>query len=912
MIQAGATKPKPYICTNYPTGFLEIYHCHELLSQAVVDKVLSSNLFFEIACDQLFRSTVSEEYFLKRTLSCWNISCDSSQLLGPLPLYIEETSRHLKMEYTPELGVVRKELNGIGGNYAPENSHISSQNHLTGLTPSPYEQLNGQNSSGFQDDSDLWGSFYMEDNNHQENIPYDLSDESLFANDPKRPKDYVDPPVAKRRKFNSVPTTDSSSSASPTQENSSPITESLDVFSQQVMPTQKTAEPTPSSNTTLKVTSETTQQVIGQNSPLSQVLTHGLNTSSNNDLPITPFINPISLLNNFSQSPTNTIITPEIFQTPSATHLLSIPESRQIVQQQPCGVTGVPLGPTISSTYGHPHSPQQQRNERRQFSDFIPEKNVGFEPFRRSRNKQSMFVPRGSVQATQQPMSVLRGPVQASQQPMSIPRGSVQANQQPIAVPQGSVQASQQPMFVPRGSVQATQQPMSIPRGSVQANQQPIAVPQGSVQASQQPTDHAPRLHLPSRPTSNATLQQFSPQTLDRNFIRPELRETMEKLEAKLRIDAGLRQAFNTVFPARSIEVEQLKQMITNERHQALVRENALKKEIREFQENAMTQDILQSKAMDVYTQLRATPKSDRSWVCLNNDKNGVICKHIQKEFYVSGKMWKRRERCSKCHTKCVEKNRKYFDNDAAISAWTFQNNTAAMTNTPQTLNCTRDMVDNTAETPLYFADTPSRQSPPDIPVASQGLQQDESSKWDSFPPLNKKKSRNSAPLSISKSTQEALRIAIGTPTKPWMQEPKTTKPWMQEPKKKPEIIVLDDDSDEEVEMTPSQESSDNSPAVQQETNFEDAVEVGSDANFDADFNAEFDAVEVGSDANFDADFNAEFDAVEVGSDANFDADFNAEFDAVEVGSDANFDADFNSDFGLEADLAAALNAELA
>ncbi|KAJ8059637.1 hypothetical protein OCU04_011289 [Sclerotinia nivalis] len=637
-------------------------------------------------------------------------------------------------------------------------------------------ECDNQNSSGFQDDDTWWGSFSMEEDNHRNNLVNDAENyqhtgdmEDLFASDPKCPADYVEPQVAKRRKFNSD-STKSSSSATNTQEVVSPITESLSVFSQQAIPNQKTAEPNSSSNTTPKVTSQRTQRPTGQESLLSQVSPSGLNNSSKNDLPITPsngqdtdlrtipVINPVSSLNiHLSQSSTNAITTPEIFQTPSATHLLFIPESHQMVQQQPCGVTGVPLGPTISQSpqmqvdsnvYGHQLSPQQPRNQRPPFTAFLPEQNLCFTPFRRS------------------------------------------LNQQPTT-----------------------------------------SVPQGSVQATQQPTEHATSLCLPAPPASNTNLQQSSPPVLDRSSIKPQLREVMEKFENKIKMDAELRQAFNIVFPARSIEVEELKRKMLSERRQAALRENVLKKMITEFQDNATAQEALQTRAMGLLTQLRADPQHDRSWVCLNYNKDGQLCNHIQKEFYLLAKVWKRRERCSKCKSKTHELSRKYLDDDAAISSWNFEKDGPAMPDNTQSLKRTRDMTDKPAVTPLFFVDPNRRQSLPSLTVAGQDLEQDSSSRWASLPPPTKKKTRNHAPLNNTKETRDTLRAALGTPSKAWMQAPKQI-----------ETIVLDDDNDEEVETDQSEESPDDTPAVEPETSFEDSMETDFEAAFDADFEAELEA----------------------------------------------------------------------
>ncbi|ESZ90256.1 hypothetical protein SBOR_9347 [Sclerotinia borealis F-4128] len=670
------------------------------------------------------------------------------------------------MENAPEIGVVRNEFDRIGGNYAPEDSHVSRQNNLTGLTPPSYEQFDDQNTLGFEED-DLFGSFSMDEERTNAVNDIDLyfrsgNMDDLFASAPKCPEDYVEPPVAKRQKFNSASTTTSSSSGSTSQESDSPITESLSVFSQQAMPTRKTAEPSLSSNTTPKVTSEISQPVSGQESALSKTSSSGSNNSSNTDLPITPFddrvrnlqtrpvINPASPLNNHSsQSFTNAIITPGILQTPSAaTHQLYVPNSHQMVQQQPSGVTGIPLGviPQVpqmqvtSNVNHHQLSHQQPRTQRRSFTEFLPEQNLGNTPFRRPIN----------------------------------------------------------------------QQPMSVP-------------------ATQQSTEQATSLHLPSHPTSNTSINQSLPQVLDRNSITPQLRETMERFETKIRVDEGLRHAFNIVFPGRSIEVEELKQKILNERNQATIRENDLKKLIRQYQVNASTQDALQIRAVGVPTTLGTSPGGDRSWLCLNYHKDGRLCNHIQQEFYLSKKIWTRRERCGKCRAKTHERNRKYFENEAAVAAWRFENAAPAMPDTPNSLKRTRDMADKTAETPVCD-DSTRRKSLPTLDVAGQVFQQSasSSSRWASVPLPPQKKARNHAPLYNPKATQEALRAALGAPVKAWMQEPK-----------KIETIVLEDDDDEEVEKDDSQGSSDNNPAVEPATSSDDA---DFEAELEADLTAALEA----------------------------------------------------------------------
>ncbi|APA12181.1 hypothetical protein sscle_09g069510 [Sclerotinia sclerotiorum 1980 UF-70] len=634
-------------------------------------------------------------------------------------------------------------------------------------------ECDNQNSSGFQDDDTWWDSFSMEDYNYRNNLVKDAENfqhtgniEDLFASGPKCPVDYVEPQVAKRRKFNSD-STKSSSSATRTLEAVSPINESLSIFSPQAMPNQKIAEPNSSSNTTPKVTSQITQHPTGQKSLLSQEPPSGLK-NSNIDLPNTPFngqgtnlgtipiISPVSSLNiHLSESSTVAITTPEIFQTASSTHLVSIPESQQMLQQQPCGVAGIPLGPTIlqspqmqvdSNVSGHQFSPQHSHKQRQSFTEFLPEQNPGFTP--------------------------LQPPV----------------------------------------------------------NQQPASVSEGSVQASQQPTGHATRLCLPTPPTSNTDLQQSSP-VLDRSSIKPQLREVMEKFENKIKMDAELRQAFNIIFPARSIEVEELKQKMLNERRQAALKENALKKTITEYQDNATAQEALQTRAMGLLTQLRTDPKHDRSWVCLNYNKNGQLCNHIQKEFYLLAKVWRRRERCSKCKTKTHELSRKYLDDDAAISSWNFEKDGPAMSENTQSLKRTRDMTDKPAVTPLLFVDSNRRQSLPSLTAAGKDLQQDSSSRWASLPPLTKKKTRNHLPLNNTKETRDTLRVALGTASKAWMQAPKQI-----------ETIVLDDDNEKEVGTDQLGGSPDNTPAAEAEIGFEDSMEADFDAAFNADLEAELEA----------------------------------------------------------------------
>ncbi|QSZ32058.1 hypothetical protein DSL72_001627 [Monilinia vaccinii-corymbosi] len=648
------------------------------------------------------------------------------------------------MENSPEM-VVLQNADSIGGNYAPDNSHVSSKGYLTGLTPHSYEQFNGQNSTGVEDDLDYWfgtGSYDFEDENISPNnfaddfATYQVTGniDDLQASAPKCPEDYVEPPVARRRRFNSD---------SAAHKIASPITDSLAAFSQQVMPIQKTTESTSLLNTTPKVTSETTQKATGQELPLS-----GSNNSSNSELPITPsngqvtglptppIIISVSPLNNLSQSSVDTTTTPEIYQTPSASHMLVLPEG---------GVAGVPLAPMMtmhvdSHAYDPQSLPQKPRSPLIPFTGFSPAQKLDFEPFRRSKNHQSTSIPRGSVATTQKS------------------------------------------------------------------------------------TEQATNTCLPSRPTSNITHQQSSLQALDRSSIKPQLREVMEKFETKIKMDEDLRRAFNIVFPSRVTEVETLKQTILNERRQAAIREKALRREIKELQENAINQDALQSRAMDILAQLRANPPNDRPWVCLNYDRDtGRLCHRIHREFYLANKVWKRRERCTKCRARTFEKNRIYFNNDEEVSAWTARNANPVTSNSSSSLKRTRDMLDNT-ENQSSVVDPTRRQSLPTLTVAEQGLQQNAASRWASVPPPTKKKARDHAPLSNSKDTQNTLRAALGTPTKSWMQEPKPI-----------ETIVLDDDS-EEVETDQSQESSDDSRAGQKENN--DAM----DAEFEAELEAEFTA----------------------------------------------------------------------
>ncbi|TGO61582.1 hypothetical protein BCON_0026g00260 [Botryotinia convoluta] len=618
------------------------------------------------------------------------------------------------------------------------------------------------------DDYSLWGSFSMEENNLQNNSldEYSLWNETgnlddLYNSGPKCPDDYVEPPVAKRRKFNSDSTTKSSSFDSATQEVASPITEALSVFSQQAMPIRKTTESTSPSNTP-KATSEVFQQAIGQGSLLSQVSSSGLQNSSNKDgpttslngqatdIPMEPATNSAYSASNHShvsQPITSTSgTTPEIVQTPSATHILSIPESHQIVQQQPCGVTGVPLGPTFirspqrsqmrvaSDSYGHQVFPNQPHTQRRPFTAFPPQ-TLGFAPFRRSFNQQATSGSRDPIQATQQP------------------------------------------------------------------------------------TEQGTRLFLPSRPTSSDTTAQKSlPQSLDRSSIPPQLREVMEKFENKIRMDSDLRNAFNIVFPSRSMEVEELKQKIINERQQASQRESALKNMLTELQDNATAQEALQTRAMGLLTQLRANPQHDRSW----------------KEFYLTKKVWKRRERCSKCKAKVHELNRQYLNDDTAVASWNFEQlgpfgpafPAPPEFQRPEPLEHTRNMSNKTEKNPTIWVDSARRQSLPTLPVDDKDVQQSTESRWASLPPPTKK-TRDHTPLNYSKATQNALRAALGTQPKAWMEPPKHI-----------ETIVLDDESDQDDETDQSQESSHETPAVEQETGVKNTM----DDDFDAEFEAELEA----------------------------------------------------------------------
>ncbi|KAF5869864.1 uncharacterized protein Bfra_011064 [Botrytis fragariae] len=693
------------------------------------------------------------------------------------------------MENTSEMRVVQNNFGRIGGNYAPENSHVPSQNNLIGLTPPSFEQYNDQNSLGFQDDYSLWGSFSMEENNLQDNSlgEYSLWNETgniddLYNSGPKCPDDYVDPPVPKRRKFNSDSTTKSLSFESATQEVASPITESLSVFSQQAMPVRKTTEPA-SPSTAPKTTSEVFQQEIGQESLLSQVSSSGLQIPSNKngptaspngqatDIQTVPATNSAYSASNhshFSQPITSASVTaPELVQTPSATHTLSIPESHQIVQQQPCGVTGVPLGPTFmrspqrsqmrvaSDSYGHQVSPNQPHTQRRPFTAFSPQ-NLGFTPFQRS------------------------------------------------------------------------------------FNQQATSGSQDSIQAPQKPTEQGTRLFLPSRPTSSGTTAQKSlPQSLDRSSIPPQLREVMEKFENKIRMDADLRNAFNIVFPSRSMEVEELKQKIINERQQASQRENALKNMLTELQDNATAQEALQTRAMGLLTQLRANPQHDRSWVCRNFSKeHGQPCNNVQKEFYLTKKVWKRRERCSKCKAKVHELNRQYLNDDTAVSSWNFEQlgpfgpafPAPPEFQRPEPLDHTRNMTNKTESIPIIWVDSARRQSLPTLPVDDKDVQPSTESRWASLPPPTKK-SRDHTPLNYSKATQNALRAALGTQPKAWMQPPKHI-----------ETIVLDDESDQDDETDQSQESFNETTAAEQETDVENTMGADFDADFDAEFEAELEA----------------------------------------------------------------------
>ncbi|THV54977.1 hypothetical protein BGAL_0016g00200 [Botrytis galanthina] len=644
---------------------------------------------------------------------------------------------------------------------------------------------NDQNSLGLQDDYSLWGSFSMEENNLEDNSLDGFSFwnetgniDDLYNSGPKCPDNYVEPPVPKRRKFNSDSTTKSLSFDSATQEVSSPITESLSVFSQQAMPTRKTTESASPLNTP-KATSEVYQQAIGQESLLSQGSSSGLQICSNKDGPTTspdgqatdiqtvPATNSAysaSDHSHVSQPITNTNVTgPENVQTPSATHILSTPESHQIVQQQPCGVTGVPLGPTYtqspqrssmrvaSDSYGHQVSPNQPHAQRKPFTAFPPQ-NLGFTPFRRSFNQQATSGSRDSIQAPQQA------------------------------------------------------------------------------------TEQGTRLFLPSRPTSSDTTAQKSlPQSLDRSSIPPQLRELMEKFENKIRMDADLRNAFNIVFPSRSMEVEELKQKIINERQQASQRENALKNMLTELQDNATAQEALQTRAMGLLTQLRANPQNDRSWVCRNFSKeHGKPCNHVQKEFYLTKKVWKRRERCSKCKSKVHELNRQYLNDDTAVSSWNFEQlgpfgapfPAPPEFQRPEPLDHTVNMFNKTEKSPIIWVDSARRQSLPTLPVDDKDVQQSTESRWASLPPPTKK-TRDHTPLNHSKATQNALRAALGTQPKAWMQPPKHI-----------ETIVLDDESDEDDETDQSQESFKEAPAVEEDTGVENTM----DADFEAEFNAEFEA----------------------------------------------------------------------
>ncbi|KAF7905464.1 uncharacterized protein EAF01_005985 [Botrytis porri] len=693
------------------------------------------------------------------------------------------------MEDTSEMGVVQDNFGRIGGNYAPENSHVPSQNNLIGLTPPSFEQYNDQNSLGFQDDYSLWGSFSMEENNLQDNSlnQYSLWNETgnlddLYNSGPKCPDNYVEPPVHKRRKFNSDSITKSSPFESATQEVASPITESLSVFSQQAMPIRKTTESTSPSNAP-SATSEVFQQAIGQESILSQAPPSGLQNSFDKDGPTTssnghatdiqtvPATNSASSASNYShlsQPITSTIVTaPEIIQTPSATHMLSIPESHQIGPQQPCGVTGVPLGSIFipspqksqmraaSDSYSHQVSPNQPHAQRRPFTAFPPQ-NLGFTPFRRSFNQQATPGSRDSIQALQQ------------------------------------------------------------------------ATEQGS------------RLFLPSRPTSSGgAAQKILPQSLDRSSIPPQLREVMEKFENKIRMDADLRNAFNIVFPSRSMEVEELKQKIINERLQASQRENALKSMLTELQDNATAQEALQTRAMGLLTQLRANPQHDRSWVCRNfNKEHGQPCNNVQKEFYLTKKVWKRRERCSKCKAKVHELNRQYLNDDTAVASWNFEQlgpfgapfPAPPEFQRPGPMDHTVNNVNQTEKTSTVWVDSVRRQSLPTLPVDDEDVQQNTESRWASLPPPTKK-TRDHTPLNYSKATQNALRAALGTQPKAWMQPPKHI-----------ETIVLDDESDHDEEKGQSQESFNETPAAEQETGVENTVDADFEADFDAEFEAELEA----------------------------------------------------------------------
>ncbi|KAF7896469.1 hypothetical protein EAF00_006483 [Botryotinia globosa] len=688
------------------------------------------------------------------------------------------------MENTSETDVVQNSFGRIGGNYAPENSHVPSQNNLIGLTPPSFEQYNDQNSLDLQDDYSLWGSFSMEENNLQNNSldEYSLWNETgnindLYNSGPKCPDNYVEPPVSKRRKFNSDSTTKSSSFESATQEVASPITESLSVFSQQPMPIRKTTESASPLNAS-EATGEVYQQAIGQEPLLSQGSSSGLQISSDKDRPTTPNgqatdIQTIPATNSaysasnhshVSQPITNISVTgPENVQNPSATHILSIRESHQIVQQQPCGVTGVPLRPTYTrspqrasmrvalDSYGHQVSPNQPHTQRKPFTAFPPQ-NLGFTPFQRSFNQQATS---GSLD---------------------------------------------------------------------------------SIQAPQQATEQGTSLFLPSRPTSSdITAQKSSPQSLDRSSIPPQLRELMEKFENKIRMDADLRNAFNIVFPSRNMEVEELKQKIINERQQASQREKALKNMLTELQDNATAQEALQTRAMGLLTQLRANPQHDRSWVCRNfNKEHGQPCNHVQKEFYLTKKVWKRRERCSKCKAKVHELNRQYLNDDTAVSSWNFEQlgpfgapfPAPPEFQRPEPLDHAVNMSKKTEKSPTIWVDSTRRQSLPTLPVDDKDVQQSTESRWASLPPPTKK-TRDHTPLNYSKATQNALRAALGTQPKAWMQPPKHI-----------ETIVLDDESDEDDETDQSQDSFKETPAVEEETGVENTM----DADFEAEFNAEFEA----------------------------------------------------------------------
>lgn len=703
------------------------------------------------------------------------------------------------MENTPSTGVVQNEFDRIGGNYAPENSDVSSQNYLTGLTPPSSEQLNDKIPNDSQEPLDWWsGSFELEDGFLEDYSLYQQTGdpEDLWAAAPKCPVDYVEPPPAKRQRFSSNSATGSSSSMPTTQQSASPITDSLNAFSSQVMPTLKVTEPsTPAlSVTTPKPTSEVAQEATGQESPISQVSLAGMINPSNSEHPITRSndqgtgFQTRSDLNQISQSSTNTVITPENSQTPLATQSMTLPEGVQTVTLEPSETTGIAKGPMLqmhieSNAYGTQVSPQKTPSPRRSVSDSLPLKTSDFTSFKRSTNKQSKSYSQGLATTP------------------------------------------------PRSTELATS--FCLPTFPTR----------------------------PIQPTCSIIPRQAPTQALERNTIQPQLRDVMEKFEAKIQRDDDLRQAFNIVFPgefnytqsivARSLtsiigritEVETLKQMILNERHQAAIRENALKDEIRWYQENATTQEALQTRAMDVLTHLRANPSTDRSWVCLNYNKDtGGRCNHIHKEFYLSNKLWKRRERCQKCKSKVHEKSRKYFDDDAEISAWLHINDPPADPET-QPLKRTRDMMESSTHTQLYFVDPSRRQSLPDIAASGQGLQQTATSRWTSLPPPTKKY-RNHTPLSNSKDTQATLRAVLGTSSRSWMQPPKPI-----------ETIVLDDDSDEEDDTDQSQESSDDtqqsstdSPAVAPENYVDGPMNNGFDAEFEVDFDAEF-----------DAEFNAQF-----------------------------------------------------